>query len=741
MRLITAFAALSLASLSANSLAQPAREFSGVLTQQQSRATFSFDLSEGQIVTLSTSSETGLDTVLSLSGPNGRQIAENDDAEPGDLSSRIVLRAPASGRYTATVTGYGGATGPFELNVSDQVEVGLSDEAQVISQEVVSLSGRQTEARFPLDLGPDTPFVATTIALTEGLDTVLNLIGPDGEVVATNDDRGDGTLNSQIAFIPAAAGRFTLVATSFSGGDTGDMVLSLALDPNADAPFNFDSIARTPLVQLEGSLSDDQPEMDYVFELAAGQTLMAMAETIGGELDTIVRIEGPDGHPVALNDDRGDGSLNSAAAYTATQAGAYTVQVTRYGTTTGDFALEVSHVDASVVDTLQSVLERQIVLSGPEEIIETADFRLRYTLEGDDATTHAFAQLTADTLQRAYETQMALGWAAPIRDEDGRYRAYVADAEDAMGYMSPVQMMFDNPNTLDRREETVSRGLLVIDNELSDGREEAVEALMHATVVHEFNHLVQQGYDSQEGLNWLYESTASWIEINTAGEDEDASRYAATDYETPELCWTTNEPGRDYGQWTLLQSLADTHGDRFIVRLWENTITHDGMDTMAFSLGEVGDTIPAALQRWRIQNFARAYDRASVFRSAVAQGGSIKREGAYTAGRSVEQLGAAYLQIRARGAQSYTVDSDAGLELVGLGFRDGQVEVIPLGRGGVMDSTGYEYAALMVFNPAVPDTPGDCMPQDYVINVSAASAPAAPVTARIPAPHFAQPGQ
>src|SRR5690606_137234 len=108
-----------------------------------------------------------------------------------------------------------------------------------------------------------------------------------------------------------------------------------------------------------------------------------------------------------------------------------------------------------------------------------------------------------------------------------------------------------------------------------EGRTETVEALMHATVVHEFGHIIQYGYDPEEGLDWLYESTASWIEVLTAGEDEDASRYSETDFAAPQLCWTTATEGHDYGQWTLLQSLADVHGDGAVIRLWENASQHD----------------------------------------------------------------------------------------------------------------------------------------------------------------------
>ena len=70
----------------------------------------------------------------------------------------------------------------------------------------------------------------------------------------------------------------------------------------------------------------------------------------------------------------------------------------------------------------------------------------------------------------------------------------------------------------------------------------------------------------------------------------------------------------------------------------------------------------------------------------------------------------------------------------------GQVEVVPLGRGGVFDASGHEYAALMVFNSAVPATPGDCTDENYQIEVSAAGGPAAAVQYRVDGAHFQTPG-
>ena len=718
------------------------RHLSGEVTSGAPRVSFPLQVEAGQVLTLTTSSVDGLDTVLTLNGPNGRRVAMNDDVQPGILTSRIVHVAREAGSYTVIVTGFNGSRGQFDLDVAYGAGADLSAEARVLLNETVTLDRRRTEARYPVDLAANDIFVATTLALTTGLDTTLTLLDSHGTIVATSDDRGDGTLNSQIVFQTGAAGHFELVASTYNAAGNGQFALSLALDPRARAPFNFATVERTEIARHEGSLSAAQPTREFTVRLDAGQTLLAVSEATTGDLDTVLTLNDPDDYPVAINDDRGDGTLNSAFAYTAAVAGTYTVEVSRYqaSNNSGDFRLVLSSVDRSVATALQALADNSITLSGAEQIIETPNFRVHYTLEGRDASTEAYARATADALEVVLHEQVdRIGWAAPVRDPDGRYRAYIGQANGNMGYTKPVEMVFDNRNTAGVRERAAARAVFVIDNDFRGmGKKAPPESLMRATATHEFNHVVQFGYDSIEGLNWLYESTASWTETVTVGVDQDATDYVEVDYASPGTCWTTNQPGFNYSQWTLLQSLADVYGERFIVRIWENAVEYDGFETMSRALESVGTSIPEALKRWRVQNFARDYDLAPRFTRTVDRAGTISRDGTWTSRGRIEQLGANYVSVTVRAPRTYSVRG-ANLELVGLGRRNGQIEVIPLGRGGVFDASQFEDATLMVFNNATPSAPGQCSGESYSITTSAATGPMAEPQYHFSARHFAPP--
>jgi hypothetical protein len=263
---------------------------------------------------------------------------------------------------------------------------------------------------------------------------------------------------------------------------------------------------------------------------------------------------------------------------------------------------------------------------------------------------------------------------------------------------------------------------------------------MRATVTHEFNHVVQFGYDGEEGLDWLYEATASWTETTTVGADQDATDYTETDFETPQLCWTTTEEGHDYGQWTLLQSMADSYGEGFIVRVWENSVELDGFETLAHTLASVRSNIPDTIERWRVQNFALAYDLAPLFPSPVHLEHTMTGPGRWTVKGGLEQLGANYIALDMDGRYSASLTGADDLELLALGQRDGQIEVIRLGRDGIIDTSAFDYAALMVFNRAMPEAPGVCSGVGYQLTVVPATRSGSRrVAYRFPDDHFIPP--
>jgi len=735
---------LILACASASAFAQAADEDirPGEVTQDQSRIDFQIDLSDGQLVTLTTLSDTNFDTVLQINGANGQTLAENDDYSGGGLQSQIIFQPPSPGVYTASVTGFGGNVGTFELQVTQGVEFGLSDAAQILVQDVVTLDNASPTHSVNIDLTEGDILVANTYAIGPNIDTTLELRSPTGSIAAQNDDSGEGgTLNSQILLLINQTGRYELVLGTYSGADFGDVMISAAIDPEAELPYDFTAIEGTEIARETGAIDEDQSSREYPILLEAGQTLLVLADTMSGDLDPVLRVLGPDGQPVALNDDRGDGSLNSGIAITATETAEYTVVMERYsgGNSSGEYSLVMSLVDAAIVDELRALREN-ISLSGETLSIRTEDFIVHYTLEGADASSEAYAREVGVALQENLDAQTAIGFAEPIRDDEGLYRAFVTEAGGVLGFARPVDTVFDNPDTPDVREQTAARAVFVIDNDFAGLGDASPSSLIRATATHELNHIVQYGYDATEGLNWLYESTASWIETVTVGEDQDATDYVSADFAQPGTCWSTSDQGLDYGQWTLLQSIADVHGNEMIVRFWENAVHLDGLDTMDAALRDADSSLVEAITRWRAQNYALDYELAPVFNRTVEVRGTLSASSRGFGKGLLEQLGVNYFALDLDEPSTISVRSSADIGLFILGQRGGEIQVIPMGNSGTVDPAEWEHIGLMVMNSALPPAPGECSGDRYQLEISAGSGATPTATFRFSDRHFIIPG-
>ncbi len=69
-------------------------------------------------------SSDAFDTMVRVDGPNGQQVAANDDAPGEGLNSRVRFRAPVTGNYRVTVTSYSaGETGDFHMELTRGVSV------------------------------------------------------------------------------------------------------------------------------------------------------------------------------------------------------------------------------------------------------------------------------------------------------------------------------------------------------------------------------------------------------------------------------------------------------------------------------------------------------------------------------------------------------------------------------------------------------------------------------------------
>lgn len=696
--------------------------FDGELSNRNATEAFEIDLEVGDTVTIVAESDE-FDTILTLSNEDGDEVAENDDRGDGTTNSEIIYTATEAGEYVIEISRFGDeGRGEFVITVAFGVVWDVSEEATFLFDGSGALTNNETEIEYGTELRAGDVVVITTLALAEELDTTLQLLDPNGDVVAENDDRGDGTFNSQIVYEVMTDGIYTVVVSSFNQSGEGEFLLSIAIDPNATPPFDYASVQGESIADFSGEIDDSTGTFDV--DLATGDIVFAYTDATGGDLDTTLTLYAPDGEIVAFNDDGVDGTLNSLIVYTVPVDGTYTFEVSPYDDSqSGDFDLFVLLVDQSVAAEIADRRDDILNLTGDEQILDTENFRIRYTLDGSDAVDEDYLEEAAATLEEMYDVQVnQIGWAAPPRNPDGLYDVYIADVlgreDGVLGYARTIEVVIDNPNTPER-EVRAGRGVLVIDNDYD--AVDNPQAIMRATITHEFNHIIQYGYDVSEPLDWLYEATATWTETVTVGDDQDATGYVENSFEYPELCWATTEEPTDlqlaYGDWTFLQTLADLHGERAVVSLWENAREGEGIEVIENALAALDMTLDELVLRWRVQSFALAYDLAPLFGATVRLEDSIDDEGDWEPDvDGVQELGANFYEFDLEGEYEISVD-DGDLQVWALLVNDDDVDAYLLGDSGELNTDGYDYAALMVFNPNVPDDFGACDYAGYELTV------------------------
>jgi len=177
------------------------------------------------------------------------------------------------------------------------------------------------------------------------LDSYLELRGPDGALLVTNDDGGSGVDSRIDNFVLPVSGEYTLLAYGFNHTSLGSYGLRLSLGtpiptptptptlPPGGGPISIGD-TRTGAIHASGQID--------IWQLTAqgGQyvtiTVRAMS---GAAFDPFLEVVDPDGATLAIDDDSGgrlDARLNDLAL---TRRGTYTLRVSGQSGSTGPYEL------------------------------------------------------------------------------------------------------------------------------------------------------------------------------------------------------------------------------------------------------------------------------------------------------------------------------------------------------------------------------------------------------------------
>ena len=302
-------------------------------------ATFDLAIAPGSITTIDAISTSDLDPVMTVTDAvTGEVLAQDDDGGEA-VNARVRIRGGESGRnVTVSVDGFDAAWveegesygGSFDLRIATSAFVpgrtlayGAREEGVIAFQEPVTYS-------FVGVAGETVEIALLAASEDSGLDPFLQLIGPDGDIVAENDD-GNG-INSYIRHTFGESGTYSIAAMGY-GDSEGDFVLRVREGRQAvaaQAPLQVIGIGDTAAGELgtawdAGSLLP--PYIDYRFTpeaiaaIRAGEGAVTIAMNaaeagdpdFGGAIDPLVQIglDTPLGFAVIQEDDDGGGELNA----------------------------------------------------------------------------------------------------------------------------------------------------------------------------------------------------------------------------------------------------------------------------------------------------------------------------------------------------------------------------------------------------------------------------------------------
>jgi hypothetical protein len=342
---------------------------------------YAFGVTDAALVDFSVSTDSTIASTIILADGLLQPIAVTDG---GTL---LGVQLPASGNYVFIVAP---ASGPAQGITEDYILAFNATGADVIlAQEpngdatdtpeapeappIVPISYSETVEGVIDDDTPQREYVFTGLAgdvirinmrgAASGLDTLVQLLDEDGNVVGENDDMVAGENRDSLLQVALPEnGEYTIIATRFSPGDgapasAGEFELTLAfVDP--------ETVGISPVVEpieagetVSNAVSDDQYLMFYTFNGNSGDVVDITVNTLSGDLDAVLYVYAytSSGEPVEIrrNDESPRGGTFDPLIedLVLPRTGPYLIAVGRFpqSTSTGEFSLSLQVTPAGAV--------------------------------------------------------------------------------------------------------------------------------------------------------------------------------------------------------------------------------------------------------------------------------------------------------------------------------------------------------------------------------------------------------
>ncbi len=299
-------------------------------------------VTQGQLITIGVRPDGNFVAKLELFDPDGLLIAQAapaDSVAGGDALIPALL-AGQTGIYVAFVTGDASSVGGYTISYGVGNAHLETRRGAVVADQLYSgsIARRGLSESWSLDLNRN-DVISVAAAVTSGaIDPVLEVIAPDGSLVAMDDNSG-GNRDAQIISARApVAGRYHISVSSANatGEGTYTLVWRIISRPPTPAPLPGTLL----LLSYDDNVSANAYQY-YSFYGQAGAVVEVLVKAPpGSSLDAVAALIAPEGNVLAEGDDE-DTNINPRFTAVLPVDGTYRVRVNGY-LTSGAFTLTVN---------------------------------------------------------------------------------------------------------------------------------------------------------------------------------------------------------------------------------------------------------------------------------------------------------------------------------------------------------------------------------------------------------------
>ncbi len=314
----------------------------GVIERKGDFDRYPITVTQGQLITIAARPDANFRVKLELFDPEGLLIATAMPANSNANGDALIpaLLAAQSGTYVAFVTGENDSIGGYSISYGVGFSHSEVRRGETVADQLYSgnIQRRGLSELWTLELNQNDVISAAASVGQGDLDPVLELIAPDGALVAM-DDNGGGERDAQIASALApVGGRYHLRVTSVNASGQGGYTLVWRIVSRPPTPTPVPGTVR--LLSYDDRASANTYQYYTFYGQAGTQVEVHVIAQPGSTLDAVAALLAPDGSVLAQGDDE-DNHINPRFTATLPANGTYRVRVNGY-LTSGAFTLTVN---------------------------------------------------------------------------------------------------------------------------------------------------------------------------------------------------------------------------------------------------------------------------------------------------------------------------------------------------------------------------------------------------------------